>query len=374
MAAAENENPLASLNLGGLTKLAEQTKENRVQRAEEGASFEPISLESVRAVEANAAAPEKAAGPVELTLGPLTDFPGKWEGSGFNLIEIPNRNQDPNVQPPPADKFKLILNNTFEKLTITAIPGGIINRGNVQGDIEYLSLHYLQQVDDVNVPVGTTGRGIHLETGLFLNLPAGTDPAVQPSVARLGSIPHGDSLLAQGTFTPTPVQNQGPDFDFNRADPTPFTVVDGKRVNITSDDYLSLLKDPVEVPNGIPKAAVMNPTLILEEALKDLKVLDMTVVFLDANPIEGVSNSNALANAGGITNIPFVTKNANATTFSAIFWLMTVQKPDNTTTKLLQYTQTVVLDFPVFGSNPGTVVDVKWPHISVATLELQPAN
>ncbi|MDB5267920.1 MAG: hypothetical protein JWP58_960 [Hymenobacter sp.] len=374
MAEAENENPLASLNLGGLTKLEEQTKGKGVQRAEQGASFEPISLKSVRAGVADAVAPKAAAGPVELTLGPLTDFPGTWEGSGFNLIEIPNRNQDLHVHPPAADKFKLVLNNTFEKLTITAIPGGIINRGNVQGDIEYLSLHYLQQVDDVNVPVGTSGRGIHLETGLFLNLPAGTDPAVQPSVARLGSIPHGDSLLAQGTFTPTPLQNQGPKFDFNRADPTPFTVVAGKRVNITDEHYLSLLKNPVKVPDGIPQAAVMDPTLILEEALKDVQVLDMTVVFLDANPIAGVSNPNALENAGGITNIPFVTKNANATTFSAIFWLMTVQKPDKTTTKLLQYTQTVVLDFPVFGADPGTVVDVKWPHISVATLELQPTT
>lgn len=367
----ENKNPLASLNLGGLTKLEEQTKEKGVQRAEEGASFEPISVESVRTVASDAAAPKAASAPPVLTLGPLTDFPGVWEGSGFNLIEIPNRNQDPKLQPPPADKFKLILNNTFETLTINAIPGGIINRGNAQGDIEYLSLHYLQQVEDVNVPVGASGRGIHLETGLFLNLPAGTDPAVAPSVARLGSIPHGDSLLAQGTFTPK-LQNQGPDFKSNRADPTPFTVVNGKRVNDTSEAYLSLLKNPVKVPDGIPKEAVMDPTVILEKAIEGMEVLEMTVVFLDANPIPGVSNDNAVKNTGGITNIPFVTKNANATTFTAIFWLMTVRKPDNTTTQLLQYTQTVILDFPVFGDKPGEVVDIKWPHISVATLELKP--
>jgi hypothetical protein len=272
------------------------------------------------------------------------------------------------VQPPPADKFKLVLNNTFETLTITAIPGGIINRGNAQGDIEYLSLHYLQQVLDVNVPEGTKGRGIHLETGLLLNLPAGSDPAVAPAVARLGSIPHGDSLLAQGTYSAS--TGTGPDFNFNRADPTPFTVEDGKRSNTTSADYLSLLQNAV-APTGIPQAAILNPTLVLEEALQGLTVLDMTSVFLDANPIEGVSNPNVIENSGGIHNIPFVTKNANAVTFSAIFWLMTVRKPDNTTTKLLQYTQTVVLDFPVFAGQSGPVIDIKWPHISVATLELK---
>ena len=372
-------NPLESLNLGGLTKLDEQTKENHVQKAKEGASFEPISLKSVQAapeteslrnVQPEAAAAEAAAASDGLTLGPLAGFPGTWAGPGFNLIEVPNRNQVPNVEPP-ADKFKLILNNTHETLTISAIPGAIINRGNVQGDIEYLSLHYLQQVVDVNIPP-QDGNGIHLETGLLLNLPANANPAAGPAVARLGSIPHGDSLLALGSFTPT-LQNQGPDFNFNRPDPTPFTVVDGKRVNITDAAYLALLENPVKVPVGIPRGAVMDPTFILEEAIKDMKITEMTVIFLDANPIEGVSNPNALTQAGGITNIPFVTKNANATTFSGIFWLMTATKPDNTTVQLLQYIQTVILDFPVSGGQPVQTLDVKWPHISLATLELQPS-
>ncbi|MGI4873096.1 MAG: heme-binding protein [Janthinobacterium lividum] len=374
---AEN-NPLASLNLGGLTKLDEQTKEKGVQQAEVGASFEPISLESVRATppteNLRAGQPDAAAGKAApasdgLTLGPLAGFPGTWAGPGFNLIEVPNHNQVPHVKPP-VDEFKLILNNTHETLTITEIPGGIINRGNVQGDIEYLSLHYLQQVSDVNLPAGN--NGIHLETGLLLNLPAGTDPAVAPSVARLGSIPHGDSLLAQGSFTPT-LHNQGPDFSINRPDPTPFTVVNGKRVNVTGATYLSLLENPVKVPDGIPQAAVMDPTIILEAAIKGKNITEMTVIFLDANPIEGVSNPDALKDAGSITNIPFVAKNANATTFSGIFWLMTVLNPDNTTTQLLQYIQTVILDFPVAGGQSGQVVDIKWPHISLATLELQSA-
>ena len=63
MTKAENENPLASLNLGGLTKLEEQSKEKGVRRAGEGASFAPIAPESVRAVEADTAAPSASGKP-----------------------------------------------------------------------------------------------------------------------------------------------------------------------------------------------------------------------------------------------------------------------------------------------------------------------
>lgn len=366
--AEQEHNPLASLNLGGLTKLEVQTQEKGVQRADLNDAVDgAVAQRGSSTVKADALVSNEAPAADALTLGPLAGFPGVWRGNGFNLIEIPNRNLDPTA-PPSPDKFRLVLNNTLETLTITEITGGIINRGNFQGDIEYLSLHYLQQVDDVNVPVGQSGRGIHLETGLFLNLPAGTDPAVQPAVARLGSIPHGDSLLAQGTYFT--VQNTPPDFNFNRADPTPFTVENGVRVNDTNKDYLALLQNPEKVPDGIPKAAVMDPTIILEAALEGRTVTDMTVVFLDANPIKGVSNRNAINDSGAINNIPFVTRNANAVTFSAIFWLMNVINADKSTSTLLQYTQTIVLDFPVKGPTNGEIIDIKWPHIAVASLEL----
>ncbi len=60
-------------------------------------------------------------------------------------------------------------------------------------------------------------------------------------------------------------------------------------------------------------------------------------------------------------NIPFVTRNANATQMDAIFWIETVKQPDGTETLQLQYTQTVILNF----------LGIDWPHISVATLVKQ---
>lgn len=345
--ANEKNNPLASLSLAGLKNIEEQSNEAGLRRA----------APPVRGFTPNEPAPP------ELSLGFLQSLPGTWVGPGFNIIEIPNMNQA-KPGPPPPDKFKIILNNTSETLTFSAIDGGIINRGNAQGDIEYLGLHYLQQVIDVNLPAGK--NGIHLETGLFLNLPGGTDPAVEPSIARLGSIPHGDSLLAQGRAFKV---EGGPRFEV--ADPTPFTVVNGKRVNDTSEAYLSLLHN-AEPPAGIPKEVIMNPNILLENAIKGQNIVETIVILLDANPIDGVSNPGAAANTGGITNIPFVQVNANATTLSAIFWIEKVQNADGSTFLQLQYTQTVILDFPVFGPPPANqVTPIMWPHISVATLRLK---
>jgi hypothetical protein len=96
------------------------------------------------------------------------------------------------------------------------------------------------------------------------------------------------------------------------------------------------------------------------------------VILLDANPIDGVCNPGATSPTGGITNIPFINVNANATSLTAIFWIETVQNPDGSTFLQLQYTQTVILDFPVFGPPPSNpVVPISWPHISVATLRLK---
>ncbi|MWB93263.1 hypothetical protein GON26_02735 [Flavobacterium sp. GA093] len=339
--ATEQNNPLANLNLSGLNKL-EAKADNKTLKSKFKAA---ASAET----------------PAPVNLGVLETLIGTWVGPGFNLIEVPNMNQA-KPGPPPADKFKIILNSTAETFTFSSIGGDIINRGNAQTDIAFMGLHYLQQVDDVNLPSGQ--NGIHLETGLFLNLPSGTDPLVQPSIARLGSIPHGDSLLAQGTFFTV---NGGPKFEV--ADPTPFFIQNGVRVNDTSETYLSQLKNAV-APPGIPQEVIMNPNILLENAIAGQNITQTIVILLDANPIDGVANAGVTAPVGGITNIPFVNVNANANSLSAIFWIETVQNPDGTTFLQLQYTQTVILDFPVFAPD-GSVVEIKWPHISVATLRLQ---
>ena len=85
---------------------------------------------------------------------------------------------------------------TSEQLEFTPINGQIPNRGLLQPDINMFGLTYLQQISDANL-----NAGLHIEPGLWVAIPKTTDPNVPPTVARLASIPHGTTILAQGTAT-----------------------------------------------------------------------------------------------------------------------------------------------------------------------------
>ena len=85
-------------------------------------------------------------------------------------------------------------NLTSDQLAFDVIQGQIPNRGLLQPDINMFGLTYLQQVSDKNL-----NAGLHIEPGLWVDIPATTDPKETPSVARLASIPHGTTILAQGT-------------------------------------------------------------------------------------------------------------------------------------------------------------------------------
>jgi hypothetical protein len=294
-------------------------------------------------------------------LGLLTELPGTWAGKGFNVMSLPVA--DPSI------KFRVKLNAFQETLTFNDIGAQIPNRANnpnrlgvTQPDINLFGLHYLQMIDDSN------GEGpLHLETGIWLNVPATVNPPGDPTVVRLASIPHGDSVLAQG---PSFVVKSGPQIGI--ADATPFTLnpTSGARINDTSEPYLAPFKN-AELPPGIPAAAVLNPNVLLTSAIAGQTIAKTVVLIVNASPVGGINDSPITPQPGadgGIVNIPFVVQNANANSMSAIFWIEWVQNADGGHFLQLQYTQTVILDFPVIGADGKTMVDIKWPHISVATL------
>jgi len=312
--------------------------------------------------EFRASAPSSA---IQEQLGPLAELPGTWTGKGFNLISLP--------LPPPRDPdgsiFRLKLNAIHE--TLTFAPTGVIpNRGFIQPNISYFGLHYLQQIHDAE-----TDEGLHIEPGLWLNLPAvSTDPSIPPwnwTVARLGTIPHGDALFAQGPYKtiPNEVDKTGEPF-IGTIDPTPFTLdATGARQNLTDDRHLAPFKTATP-PLGISKDAITNPNKILSDAIEGQNIVESVVLAISAVPVGNIDlgdvdpvlkeppfprNPN---NNGNIMNIPFVVANANANSFAAIFWIETVQMSDGSKFMQLQYTQTVILEFN----------GVHWPHISVATL------
>ncbi len=127
-------------------------------------------------------------------LGPLQDLAGTWKGNGFNLIARPNFHDKTDLY--------LQLNQTRETLKFEPIGSPIPNRGFGQDDIELFGLTYLQQIVDA----GHDGA-LHIEPGIWVTQPHTTFPpekAPAPGrlVARMGTIPHGNSLLAEGIAEP----------------------------------------------------------------------------------------------------------------------------------------------------------------------------
>ncbi|MGH3685057.1 MAG: heme-binding protein [Pseudonocardiaceae bacterium] len=127
-------------------------------------------------------------------LGLLQELAGTWQGTGFNLIARPDFKDQ-------ADLY-LQLNQTRETLKFELINAPIPNRGFGQPDIDLFGLTYLQQISDA-----FNGGLLHVEPGLWITQPSTTYPpeSAPPGariVGRLGTIPHGSSLLAQGTARP----------------------------------------------------------------------------------------------------------------------------------------------------------------------------
>ncbi len=272
-------------------------------------------------------------------LGPLADLAGTWVGNGFNLISLPDFDSRPPSTGP--KDFRLKLNATKEILQFIPIGGAIPNRGSVtdlgnntgQTDINLHGLTYLQRVSDL-----VTNEAMHIEPGIWINVPASAvNPVQGPTVVRLATIPHGDSLLAQSTLVTT--VPSGPKIGVIDSTPTGPGITPG---------YLTPFVNP-PLPPGILLPWVKNPNLALLAAIQGQNIINTVVLIISTSP------------AGGIVNIPFVVSNADATQLDAIFWIETVKQADGSTFMQLQYTQTVILNF----------LGINWPHISVATLVKQ---
>ena len=117
--------------------------------------------------------------------GLLAELAGAWVGSGFNLISLPARGADP--------PFRLKLNFTREILNVTPIGSPVPNRGLVQDDLFVSILPYFQQIADAD-----SNEMIHVEPGLWMNVPETTPTSGNASIVRQATVLHGDSLLAQG--------------------------------------------------------------------------------------------------------------------------------------------------------------------------------
>jgi hypothetical protein len=281
-------------------------------------------------------------------LGPLVDLPGTWIGTGFNQIWRPFHGSQ--------DRF-LELNETIENLQFDPIPGDIPNRGFLQQDINLAGIRYLQQIQDAHV-LGPNGKlaGIHIEPGIWLNIPQTTNPQDPTTVARLANIPHGTSIVAQGTSFPE--IDHAP--AFTAASITPFTIAPPNTPIQFPEVHLevaSQFRTPAgDIPN-VTQAMVDNPNVVLATGIAGKNIVRTTtfkISTMDLNPP---------SSGGGTANIAFLQgaaggPNAQSVKVDATFWIETIKEPDGSTKLQLQYTQSVLLNFN----------GLSWPHVSVATL------
>jgi hypothetical protein len=294
-------------------------------------SFQPLPAiqDGVQPLSAGAASP----------LGPLAALAGKWTGRGFNVIWRPNHT------PSSQDRF-LELNVTSDQLEFTPISGPIPNRGLLQADISMFGLTYLQQISDANL-----NAGLHIEPGLWVVIPKTTDPNVPPTVARLASIPHGTTIVVQGTATqlagaPTIPNTSIKPFSIGH----PTSEIDFPEQTLTNQ---TSFRSSGAGLTGVTQAMVNNPNSILQAAIAGQHITSTTTLHVTSTdtPVPGGGTANTAFLKGGADG-----PNAVAVSVNSTFWLETLQGQSAPTQ--LQYAQTVLLNFNT----------LSWPHITVATL------
>lgn len=298
-------------------------------------------IESI-AAEAHGPAPSPS------PFGPLAHLPGTWKGRGFNQIWRPFHGSQ--------DRF-LELNETIETLQFETIPGDIPNRGLLQADINLHGVRYLQQIQDAHVK-GPNGKlaGIHIEPGIWLSTPATTNPQDPSTVARMASIPHGTTLVAQGDTLP--VINHAP--PIAPVSITPFLINPPHSPIQFPESNLGIpsnFRTPhADIPN-VTQAMVNNPNIVLSQAIANQNIISTTTLNVSTTPL------NPPTTGGGTSNIAFLQgaaggPNAQSAQVDATFWIETIKEASGAIRLQLQYTQRVLLNFN----------GLSWPHVTVATL------
>lgn len=289
-------------------------------------------------------------------LGPLKLLPGKWKGvpgQGWNMIALPFAEGESN--------YRVLVNSFDEELKFSLVDKAVANRGIRQsGTIDsdsdqfVVTLDYEQmitQTDSADFPVsglaGNPGLAIHHEPGLWLHMVNETTNGI--NLARLATIPHGDSLLALGSSTE---KVGAPVIPAIRGLPIGTVPVD-----LETNPYLAPYKHFHDNPfKGVYDPT--NPTELLSKANDCIDIVKTTTLTVDTE-----------TETGGIKNIPFVTRQANAGAMKSTFWIEELAEKDKYgKPKLrLQYAQVVILEF--FGRLDQLPGLAQWPHVSINTLE-----
>ena len=277
-------------------------------------------------------------------LGALHNLPGYWEGLGFSLIARPH------FGPDSKHGFFLQLNMLREVIEFTTIGSPVFNRGSQQEDMAIYGVTYMHRVTD-----DTTGGALHVEPGMWLNIPPTSVPEAGASIARLGTIPHGNAFCTVG-FSQEAEYDRIPEIPPANVIPFPIggSPLPPGSVNPFEEYNLSIptaMRSP-SLPPAITQTLINDPNQMLRDTLdkqvnQEGKVLNWITRLITKT-----------ADEKSIGNIPFITANANTMDFESVFAIESVTDSCGDESLQLQYSQTALINFR----------GMSYPHVSVGTL------
>lgn len=279
-------------------------------------------------------------------LGPFKQLAGGiWttEKRGWNMIALPAQK---------TNDYRLLLNRYSEKLIFINADKAVSNRGldretRKTKDQILVALDYEQTTTQIKVEdkpktehMPPVIKKIHHEPGLFLFLLNHETDDLK--IARLATIPHGNSVLALGRVN-------------TKDGPPEIPLINGLPEGVNGDEeYLAPYRhfqanlfdkdfDPV------------NPNALLRKTNAKLNIIRHTEFHFDTR-----------FETGGIVNIPFIETQADAVEMQSSFWLSEIKTGAGEIELQLQYSQNVILEF---GKRlDGKSGKIRWPHVSISTL------
>lgn len=299
-------------------------------------------------------------------LGPLQLLPGTWRNvperqeRGWNMIALPFADG--------PSHYRLLVNEYTEELKFSLVDKAVPNRGisvtapTTATDQLVVALDYEQMIaqtaaDDFPVSglAGGAGQAIHHEPGLLLHM---LNERGDLDLARLAAVPHGDTLLALGRSRVHPGKPEIP-----KVNGLPIGRV---KQDLDGDPYFAPYQHFRQHPftgtrteADFPGFDPSRPERLLRQANQAVRITRTTELMVDSE-----------LETGGVTNIPFIVRQAKPEAARSTFWIQELEELDGAghPRLRLQYLQVVVLDFfsPRGDGLPGLA---RWPHVSINTLE-----
>lgn len=341
--------------------------------------------------------------------------PGKWQNENFPGTNVGGQEKplSYNIMPLPQEKRPdgsnnpsgFILKNFryYEFLNFNDTVAGMAVAPNRGGKVSQnvRALFYEQQVRFAEGP--DVNKGVHVENGAWLWLPRFVqqlgpyppnidkepvqDDLDQPddvAIAKQISVPHGNSILALGSFdTLCEVDSKGACTERRSKIPGSPVISDAPcpyptpRIpnahepappSFTSnlfahDRYADTLtsspSDANDYENPTPNFT-LNPNLPLQMA--------MDIIKPDEHMHWRVTTQHLQHGKGIVTNIPFESRVSEVTDYIADYWLL-FKKEGGKTAKYLAYTQTILMRVRLNDkSYHGTNDEYLFPHVTCNTL------